>query len=737
MATFLYRVGRFAYLHRALVVGVWVALLLGALATTTLAKPFHTDFSLPGSESERATELLDAKFPGQGDLDQLAQAQVAIKAPAGTTLDDPANVAKVDAVVNGLRQLHDVAAQAIANPLTTPPLAAQVSPDRTITYLAVNWNKKFVDVSKDEIAAFDKVLQQGRDSGLTTEATGTVYNGQPPASGLSEGIGFGVALIVMVIAFASVVAAVLPILTALVGVGISVSVITGATAFVDMDTSALMIASMIGIAVSIDYALFIVSRYRTELADTDDRAFAAGRAVGTAGSSVVFAGLTVVIALLALAVTNIPLITTMGFTAALAVVIAVLAAVTLLPAILGLFGARAFRGRIERLRHIGEPELKPSAGLRWVKVIVKHPLPVLLVGVVALGVVAAPATKLELGMDLSKGNQKAAVDLIGQGFGEGVTGPLMIVADASRAGDPPAAYRALTDAVRGDADVLAVTPAQLNADGTGALISVIPRSGPTAPETQELVDRIRALEPGLAERTGLQYGITGQTAILADLSESLMSALVPYLALVLGLAFLVLMVVFRSLLVPLTATLGFLLSIGATFGATVAVFQLGWFGLVSDPGPIISFLPIFLIGIVFGLAMDYQVFLVTRMRERFVLGDGSRADAREAVVSGFRQSARVVTSAALIMISVFAAFTLSPDSVAKSMGFAMAVAVLFDAFVVRMMVIPAVMALLAERAWYIPRWLDRVLPNVDVEGKNMRAEIDAPADDRDLVAQSR
>lgn len=330
-------------------------------------------------------------------------------------------------------------------------------------------------------------------------------------------------------------------------------------------------------------------------------------------------------------------------------------------------------------------------------------------------------------MDLTTGDQKKAVELLDRGFGEGLTGPLMVIADATDAPDPRAGFTAAADALRGLDDVQMVTPPQPNPDGSAALITVIPRSGPSSPQTQALVDAIRDLQPELADRAGVDIGVTGQTAILSDLSESLTKALVPYLALVVGLAFLVLMLVFRSVLVPLTATLGFVLSIGATFGATVAIFQLGWFGLVADPGPIISFLPIFLIGIVFGLAMDYQVFLVTRMREKYVKRDDGDLTARAAVITGFQRSARVVTSAAVIMISVFAAFILSPDNVAKSMGFALAAAVVFDAFVVRMVFIPAVMSLLGQKAWYLPGWLDRILPNVDVEGDSMRDTVAAGA----------
>lgn len=724
MATFLFRIGQFAYRRKLLVIALWLLVLLAALVGTTMAKPFQNDFSLPGSPSQRASDLMAEKFPQQGDMDEIAQAKVVVEAPPGTTLDDPENVARIDRLADGLRGLAHVQKQAVVNPLTTPAAAVQVSKDRTIAYLDVMYDQKFVDISKDQITEFENVLQQGRDSGLTAEATGTLYNAQQPQSGMSEAIGFGVALVVMVIAFASVVAATLPIITALFGVGISIALITSGTAFVKMDSSALMLASMIGIAVSIDYSLFIVSRYRNELRVTDDRALATGRAVGTAGSSVVFAGLTVVIALVGLTVVRIPMIAVMGLTAAVSVVFAVLAAVTLLPAFLGLFGHRTFARPIRRLRQGDEPDTAPTNGLRWAKLVAAHPVPAIITVVVGLGLIALPVAKLELGMDLATGDQKKAVALLDRGFGEGVTGPLIVVADGSDAPDPQAGFTATADALRGLDGVQMVTPPQPNADGSAALIQLIPSSGPSSPRTQTLVEDIRALAPDLAERTGVDVGVTGQTAILSDLSESLTKALVPYLALVVGLAFLVLMLVFRSVLVPLTATLGFVLSIGATFGATVAIFQLGWFGIVSDPGPIISFLPIFLIGIVFGLAMDYQVFLVTRMREKAVLRDDGDLSARAAVITGFQRSARVVTSAAVIMISVFAAFILSPDNVAKSMGFALAAAVVFDAFVVRMVFIPAVMSLLGQRAWYLPAWLDRILPNVDVEGETMRDTVD-------------
>lgn len=391
MATFLFRIGRFAYRRKLLVIALWLLVLFGAVAAATTAKPFQSDFSLPGSPSQRASDLMAEKFPQQGDMDEIAQAKVVIEAPRGTTLDQPENVARIDALADGLRQLPHVQGQAVVNPLTTPAGALQVSKDRTIAYLDVVWDQKFVDITGDQITEFEDVLQRSRDAGLTAEATGTLFNAQQPQSGTSEAIGFGVALVVMVIAFASVVAATLPIITALFGVGISVALITGATNFVDMDSSALLLASMIGIAVAIDYSLFIVSRYRNELRVTDDRSLATGRAVGTAGSSVVFAGLTVVIALVGLTVVRIPMISIMGLTAAVSVVFAVLAAVTLLPAFLGLFGRRAFALPIRRLRQGDEPDTAPTNGLRWAKLVAAHPVPAIIAVVVGLGVIALPS----------------------------------------------------------------------------------------------------------------------------------------------------------------------------------------------------------------------------------------------------------------------------------------------------------------------------------------------------------
>jgi putative drug exporter of the RND superfamily len=531
------------------------------------------------------------------------------------------------------------------------------------------------------------------------------------------------ALVVLLLTFWSLVAAGLPILTAMIGVGIGIMGITAATAFGDIGSTTPTLATMIGLAVGIDYALFILARYRNELDHTDDREEAVGISVGTAGSAVVFAGLTVIIALVALWVVRIPFLTSMGVAAGATVAVAVLVALTLLPAVLGMLKSKAFGGRVRR----SAPERDHHGhllnnGVRWARTVGKAPVLAVVAVVLALGAVAVPLKDLHLAFPTDstaspETTQRQASDLVADAFGPGRESPMLVVVDGrgiEAEEDRPAAFGAVARWAAEQDDVLNSQIVAMNEDGTGAQVLVTPRSGPEDTATQELLDSLRDSEENIEKETGTTVGVTGLTAITTDVSDRLAGALPVYLAVVIGLAFVLLMLVFRSVLIPLTATLGFLLSVLATLGATVAVFQEGAFGWFEGQ-PIVSFMPIFLIGVVFGLAMDYQVFLVTRIREAHIHG----ASFREAIVDGFRNSARVVTAAALIMTSVFAAFMLIDEPIIKSMGFALAIAVLFDAFVVRMVLIPALLFLLHEKAWWLPRWLDRLLPEVDVEGEKL------------------
>ncbi len=443
-----------------------------------------------------------------------------------------------------------------------------------------------------------------------------------------------------------------------------------------------------------------------------------------------------VIALVGLAVVNIPMLTKMGFAAAGTVVIAVLVALTLVPAILAFAGKKVLpAGRKSRLFGKGKPagaEKKANGGTRWARFVLRRPVMVLLAGVIGLGVIAIPASKLEMGLPDDGAQpvsttQRQAYDLLSDGFGPGFNGPLMVVVDGDKALADKTA-----DRIKGLDGVVAVTPPTLNEAGDAAVITVIPKDRPSSTHTEELVHEIR-------DGSGDDVLVTGATAMNIDFSQKMNDALLPYLALVVGLAFLLLMLVFRSILVPLKAALGFLLSVVAALGAVVAVFQWGWLGSVfgvEQTGPIMSMMPIFMVGVVFGLAMDYEVFLVTRMREAYVHGERPG----QAVVTGFQYSARVVVAAAVIMIAVFAGFIGASEQMVKMIGFGLAVAVFFDAFVVRMAIVPAVLALLGHKAWWLPKWLDRLLPNVDVEGESLRKHLESaqspegPDKDRELVS---
>jgi RND superfamily putative drug exporter len=579
------------------------------------------------------------------------------------------------------------------------------------------------DVEPGTISDLGQVMDDASDDGLVVEANGSGSAGMTEISGTSELIGIAVALLVLVLTFGSLMAAGLPIVTALVGVGLGITGITASTAFVDIGSTTPMLATMIGLAVGIDYTLFILARYRTELHHTDDREEAVGVAVGTAGSAVVFAGLTVLIALSALALVQIPFLTSMGLAAGATVLIAVLVALTLLPAVLGLLKKRAFGGTVRRYRPVRDTDnLVLNNGVRWARLVGRRPITAVLLTVLTLGALALPLSNLHLAFPTDstaspETTQRRASDLISASFGPGRDAPMIVVVDGRDLPDAETRTTAYADVVAWAAGQDDVRNAQLigtNEDGTGAQVLITPETGPEDTETEDLLTALRDGQSQIEEETGTTTGVTGLTAITTDVSERLSGALPIYLAVVIGLAFILLMIVFRSILIPLTATVGFLLTVLATLGATVAVFQEGAFGIMEGQ-PIVSFMPIFLIGLVFGLAMDYQVFLVTRMREAHVHGMSTR----EAVVDGFRNSARVVTAAAAIMIAVFSAFILIDEPIIRSIGFALAVAVFFDAFLVRMTLIPALMYLMGERAWWLPAWLDRLLPNVDVEGEKL------------------
>ncbi|MDQ1046210.1 MMPL family transporter [Streptomyces sp. V4I2] len=746
MATFLYKLGRLAFRRRHFVALIWVALLtLAGVGAASAPAPGTTSFSIPGTEAQKAFDLLEQRFPGASA--DGGTGRIVFKAPDGEKMTDADNKAIVAKTVKELSDGSEVVS--VTDPFTTNA----VSKDGTVAYTSVKYDAPGMELKDTTRDALEAAGDEARATGLTVDIGGDALQAAAEPGAIGEVIGLAIAAVVLVITLGSLVAAGLPLLTAIIGVGIGVSTITALANALDLGDTTSTLALMIGLAVGIDYALFIVSRYRGELAEGRDREEAAGRATGTAGSAVVFAGLTVVIALAGLSVVGVPMLTKMGLAAAGTVVVSVLIALTLIPALLGYAGKKVRPAGEKRKRRGGDPseapeksaaQAKPGLGVRWASFVIRRPVAVLLLGVVGLGAIAVPASRLELGLpddgsQPTSTTQRRAYDLLSEGFGPGFNGPLMIVVDAKNSDDPKAAATTVTDGIKGLKDVVTVTPATFNKAGDTATITVIPDSKPSSVQTEDLVHAIRDQGADVKADTGAKVLVTGTTAMNIDFSQKLTDALVPYLALVVGLAFLLLIVVFRSVLVPLKAALGFLLSVLAALGAVVAVFQWGWLaGLigVEETGPIMSMMPIFMVGVVFGLAMDYEVFLVTRMREAYVHGESPS----QAIVTGFRHSARVVAAAAVIMMAVFGGFISSSESMIKMIGFGLAIAVFFDAFVVRMAIVPAVLALLGKKAWWLPRWLDRALPNVDVEGEGLRTQDDLkkvgdadPDEDRELA----
>ncbi|MFF7263515.1 MMPL family transporter [Streptomyces sp. NPDC008159] len=724
MATFLYKLGRLAFRRRGRTTLLWLLILVGVgyAASAAPAPPADT-FSMPGTESQKAFDLLKERFP-DASADG-ATARVVVRAPAGK-VSDPAQKAKVEQL------LADLAKAPLVKGVADPYQAGAVSKDGTTAYATVLYEVAATELTDKAKDALTEATADARKSGLTVEAGGDAVAVEA-AKNNAESLGILVSAVVLLLTFGSMVAAGMSLLTAVIGVGVGICGITALGSTLGLSSTTSTLALMIGLAVGIDYALFIISRYRSEMLEGRDREEAAGRAIGTAGSAVVFAGLTVIVALAGLAVVNIPMLTKMGLAAAGTVAVAVLIAITFVPALLGYAPFKSLPRR-ERKRISGKPlsarqqrkaakraaKAKPNLGSRWAGWVLRHPVAVLLLGVIGLGALAVPAASLELGLPgegtmAEDTTQRKAYDMLSDSFGAGFNGPLLLTVEAK---DAKAAADRVGEDLADRSGVASVSPATVNKAGDTAMVNVIPTTGPTDAKTEKLVHSLRAAAGGFEKEIGATVLVTGQTALFIDFSETLDDAMVPYLGLVVGLAFVLLVLVFRSVLVPLKAALGFLLSVTAALGAVVAVFQWGWlkdvFG-IDQPGPIMSTMPIFMIGVVFGLAMDYEVFLVTRMREAYVHGEHPG----QAVVTGFRHGGRVVAAAAIIMASVFSGFILDANDFVKMIGFGLAVAVLFDAFVVRMAIVPAVLALLGRSAWWLPRWLDAVLPDMDVEGAKL------------------
>ncbi|WP_314149534.1 MMPL family transporter [uncultured Leifsonia sp.] len=589
-----------------------------------------------------------------------------------------------------------------------------VSADGSTALVNVAFTKPRLELSEDAKQGVIEHFESKPVDGVTVSFSTDIAQGVPQIVGVGEAVGVVFAAIVLVVVLGSVIAAALPLVTALFGVGVAALGSLAFSGVVDMASVTPVLAIMLGLAVGIDYSLFIVKRHRRQLLEGADPVESVGLANGTSGNAVVFAGTTVVVALLALNVTGVPFLGLMGTVGAVAVVLAVLIAVTLTPALLGLLGRRILSRRARAAVgtvHHDDTAAKPMSTWRAVLTV--------LVSAVALLVVAIPALSMRVG--LPDGSSEpvgsttyTAFQQTADAFGDGATGPLLVTADipAGLADDDVTATQlTIARTLAEQKDVVAVAPIATSDDNRLMAFQVIPKEGPNSVSTEELVGALRDLP---AIDGDIHLGVSGQTAINLDISANLAGVLPLYLVVVVGLSLLIMILVFRSLLVPLIATGGFILSLFATYGAITALFQWGWGAdaLGIHTGPILSFLPVILVGILFGLAMDYQLFLASGMREAYVHG----APARLAVAKGFRAGRTVVVAAALIMISVFGGFVFSESTMIRSIGFGLAFGVLVDAFVVRMLLMPALMHLLGRSAWWLPRWLERILPNVDVEG---------------------
>jgi RND superfamily putative drug exporter len=604
----------------------------------------------------------------------------------------------------------------------------QVSTDGSTALGVVRFTQPQLEVTPETKDAVAAALQGADLQGVQVALSQDLVQEVPEVFGPGEAVGLLVAAVTLLVMLGTAIAAAVPIVSAVVGVGVGVTAALSLSGVVDMISVTPILGVMLGLAVGIDYSLFLLNRHRRQLLHGMPMRESIALATGTAGNAVVFAGLTVVIALVALNVTGIRFLGLMGSVGAFCVLVAVAMAVTFTPALLSLLGTRALRRRErafyerhddaaeEQRRAQQQQEAEATAGLRPMRT--ARAAVTLVLGVAVLGLLAVPAASLRLGLpdgssEAADSTQYQAFKLTQRYFGAGFNGPLLVVADlaepVSEAGQAAEQVRVAEQLVQ-QRDVAAVAPVGVSDDRTLLAFQVVPTGGPTSESTEQLVQDIRALPEG--------YGVAGSASGNIDVSEQLGGALPGYLGLVVGLSLLILVVVFRSLLVPVTATLGFVLSLFATLGAITAVFQWGWLASVfgiTTPGPVLSFLPTIVIGIMFGLAMDYQLFLVSGMREAYAHG----TDARTAVTAGVRAGRPVVVAAAVIMVAVFAGFISSDAVIIRSFGFALAFGVLVDAFLVRLLIVPAVMHLLGRSAWWIPGWLARVLPDVDVEGASL------------------
>jgi putative drug exporter of the RND superfamily len=721
----LYAIGRFCSRHHYPTIAVWLVLAIGLVVAGQAAEGKTNDnLTLPGTGSTEATELLEDNLPQQAYGNNPL-----VIVSTGARLTSPRYSEAVGKTVKRLDAMPSV--NSVIDPLG-PQGKDFLSPDERIAYIPV-----YLSIGPGELT--ESEAQAVLDAAAPVEAVGLEasigsYVGQQlskPSTEISEAVGLTAAVIILLFAFGTATAMMLPIVSAVIGLACALSIIRLLEGVIQVPSVAATLATMIGLGVGIDYALFIVTRHKLQLREGVEMRESIARATATAGGAVVFAGFTVVIALCSLAFAGIPLVTTLGFTAAIAVLTAVVAAATLLPAVLGLLGPRIDSLRV-KLGKTRPDDRKPHGWLRWADGVAARPWRSAVASLAVLIVLAIPLLDLELGQnDISAFPKSTTVresaEGLREGFGQGSIGPLLIASEFSSAKEGKQLVPVLQKAIDETPNVAAVSPPTFNGADTVAVFSTISESAPWDNETVELVEDLRETTiPAALKGTEASSYVGGQTAGYIDLATQIGDKLPLMIAIVVALSFVVLLLAFRSLLIPVKAAAMNLLSVAASYGVVTAVFQWGWgsslIGL-DHSIPIVSFVPLLMFAILFGLSMDYEVFLLTQMREHYK----AHGDAKRAVIEGLANTGRVITSAAAIMVCVFTSFVLNGNPIVKEFGVGLAVAIAIDSTLVRCLLVPAVMVLLGKRMWWMPGWLDRVMPHISIEGEDYFAKRDAAA----------
>jgi RND superfamily putative drug exporter len=764
MGNSLHKLGNFAFTYKWRVLISWILILgvLGFLAKTFI-EPTSSSVSIPGTQAQKAIDQVSALFPSSGK----GTARIVFETPNNTPIRSYRS--QITTLANAVAKLSGVSS------VTTPfQNAEQVSKSGSIAYIQVGLANEGGSVSPNTISSTASLVQEARTDGLKAEIGGDLVNQVPgEILGFGEVAGVVVALVVLVITLGTLISAGMPLATALLAIGVSMAGLFSLSRVINITSTTPVLAVMLGLAVGIDYSLFIINKYRAYLLDGFHYKTAAAKAISTAGNAVIFAAATVVIALSALTVTQVPFMSIMGLTGAGTVAVAAIVAITLIPALLGFAGDKIFRGKTKHLiieaQARGPQDDHQTSHItfwyKWGAFITKRPVFVLILGVLVMLILALPARALILGLPVDEyastsSTQRKSYDILAKGFGVGFNAPLLVFVQglptesaqddavisqplvaqinqqfaglpdtAAIAAKKQAALTQVNNAVAEYAkyvelkkvatkiatlsNVKQTIPALVTNNGTEGAIEVIPSTAPSDAKTTALINSLRSSTTAKkVAGANVTLEVTGATALQNDINAKLSNALPEYIIVIVGLSLILLIVAFRSILIPIKATLGFLLSVSAMLGSLVAIYQWGWLGIATAPGPIISFVPIIAIGVLFGLGMDYEFFLVSSMHEVHQ----KTKDAKLAVVSGFSIGSKVVTAAAIIMISVFAGFITNHDQTIQTIGFGLAFGVFLDAFIVRMSIVPAVMTLLGNSAWWLPKWLNKIIPHISIEG---------------------